>query len=76
MRSNNVIEKIICTESLTNLIAQQNLVNKKNPKAAKLKDLLAEEGNNLKVIRNSVLTGIKGYEEADDAAKKFLEQEV
>jgi hypothetical protein len=36
--------------SLSNLIAQQNLVTKKNRMAAELKDLMAEEGNNLKLI--------------------------
>jgi hypothetical protein len=40
-----VVKKIICTDSLSNLIAQQNLVTRKNPKAAELNDLMAEEGN-------------------------------
>jgi hypothetical protein len=47
MQMNNVVKKIVCADSLSNLIAQQNLVTKKNPKAAGLKDLMAEEGNNL-----------------------------
>jgi hypothetical protein len=42
MRRNNVVQKIICTDSLSNLIAQQNqVVTKKNPYAAELKDLTA-----------------------------------
>jgi ribonuclease HI len=42
MRRNNVIKKIICHRlSISNQIAQQNLVTKKNPKAAELKDLMA-----------------------------------
>jgi ribonuclease HI len=71
-----VVKKIICTDSLSNLMAQQNLVTKKNPKAAELKDLMAEEGNNLKLTWIPAHTGIKGNEEADEAAKKSLEPEV
>jgi hypothetical protein len=41
MQRNNVVKKIICTDSLRNLIAQQNLVTKKNAKAAELQDLMA-----------------------------------
>jgi hypothetical protein len=50
MRRNNVVKKIFCTDSLSNLIVQQNLDTKKNPKAAKQKDLMAAEGNNLKLL--------------------------
>jgi ribonuclease HI len=68
------LKKIICTDSLSNLIEQQNLVTKKNLKAAELKDLMAEEGNNLKLVWVLVHTEIKGNEEADEAAKEPLEQ--
>jgi hypothetical protein len=39
-----------CIISLRNLIEQQNLATKKNPKATELKDLMAEEGDNLKLM--------------------------
>jgi hypothetical protein len=59
MRRNNVVKKIICTDSLSNLIAQQNLVTKINPKEAELKDLMAEEGNNLKLMWVPAHTAVK-----------------
>jgi ribonuclease HI len=37
---------------------------------------MAEEGNNLKLTWIPAHTGIKGNEEADEAAKKSLEPEV
>jgi ribonuclease HI len=56
-------------------MAQQNLVTKKNLKAAELKVLMSEEGNNLKFMWLLMHTGIKGNEEADGVAKTD-EQEV
>jgi ribonuclease HI len=76
MRRNNVVKKRIYTDSLSNLIVQQNLVTKRNPKTAELKDLMAEEGNNIKLMWVPAHTGIKGNEEADEAANESLEQEV
>jgi ribonuclease HI len=73
MRRNNVVTKIIFTNSLSNLIPQQNLITKKNPKAAELRDLMAEEGNNLKLMWVPAHTGIKENKEAD---RDFLEQEL
>jgi hypothetical protein len=77
MRRNSVVKKIIFTDSLiSNLIAQQNLVTKKNPKTAELKDLMAEEGNSLKLMWAPAHTGIIGNEEAAEATKESLKQEV
>jgi hypothetical protein len=67
-----VDKKIICTDSPNNLIAQQSLGTKKNPE---LKDLMAEEGNNIKLMWVPAHTGIKRNEEADEAANEFLLQE-
>jgi ribonuclease HI len=76
MQRNKVVKKIICTDSLSNLIAQQNLVTEKKPKAAELKDLMAEEGNNLKFMWVPAHTGNEGNKEAVEVAKKSLEKEV
>jgi hypothetical protein len=58
MRRNDVLKKIICTDSQSNLRAQQKLVTKKNPKAAEVNDLMAEEGSNLKSMWIPAHTGI------------------
>jgi ribonuclease HI len=55
-------------DSLSNLIDQQNLVIKRNPKA-ELKDLLTEECNNLKLRWVLAHIGIKGNKEADEAVE-------
>jgi ribonuclease HI len=41
-----------------------------------LKNLMAEEGSNLKLMWVPSHVGIKGYETADKAAKEALNQEV
>jgi hypothetical protein len=71
MRRNNVGKKIIGIDSVSNLIAQQNLVTKKNPKAAGLKNLMPEEGNNLKLMRILAHTGIKGNEKTDETVENL-----
>jgi hypothetical protein len=57
-------------------IAQQNLVTKKNPMVAELKYVMAEEGNNLKLMWVPVHIGIKENKETDKVEKESLEQEV
>jgi ribonuclease HI len=52
------------------------LSHKKNLKAAELKDFMADEGNNFKLMWVPAHTGIKGNEEADEAARESLKQEV
>jgi ribonuclease HI len=77
MRKNKVGKKIICTDSLSNQIAQQNLVTKRNPKANnELKDLMVEESINLKLMWVTAHTGIKGSEDANQVATESLEQKM
>jgi hypothetical protein len=54
-----VDKRIIMTDSLSNIVAQEAL-----------KDLMAEEGSNLKLMWVPAHVGIKGNETADKAAKK------
>jgi ribonuclease HI len=77
MRRNKVFKKIICTDSLSNQTAQQNLVTKRNPKANnELKDLMVEESINLKLMWVTAHTGIKGSEDANQVATESLEQKM
>jgi ribonuclease HI len=57
-------------------MVQEKIYNRGNNKIAKLKDLLAEERVNLKIIWIPAHVGIGGNERADKAAKDALEQEV
>jgi hypothetical protein len=41
-----IVERIVITDSLSNLMAQETLYAKGNSKKTELKDLLAEEGSN------------------------------
>jgi ribonuclease HI len=58
------------------LIAQEKIYTRGSSKIAELKDLLAEERANLKIMCIPAHNGIGGNERADRAAKDALEQEV
>jgi hypothetical protein len=45
-----IAKKIILTDSLSNLMAQEKIYTRGNSKIAELKDLLAEERANLKIM--------------------------
>jgi hypothetical protein len=49
-----ITKKVILTDSLSNLMAQQPLYSKGNSKTTELKDLLAEEGSNLGLMWVSI----------------------
>jgi ribonuclease HI len=57
-------------------MAQESLYSKRNSKTTELKDLLAVEGLNLRLMWVPAHTGITGNERADKAAKEALEQNV
>jgi hypothetical protein len=59
-----------------NLMAQESLYRKGNSKTTELKDVLAEEGLNLRLMWVLAYTGITGNERADKAAKETLDQNV
>jgi ribonuclease HI len=69
-----ITEKVILTDSLGNLIAQESLYSKGNGKTTELKDLLAEEDSNLRLM--PAHTEITGNEPADEAAKEALDQNL
>jgi ribonuclease HI len=57
-------------------MAQEKIYTRGNSKIAELKDLLAEERANLKIMWTLAHVGIGGNERANRAAKDALEQEV
>jgi ribonuclease HI len=67
-------KRIILSDSLSNLMAQQKIYTRGNSKISELKDLLAEERANLKIMWIPAHVGIGGNECADRAAKDALEQ--
>jgi ribonuclease HI len=71
-----VDKRIIMTDSLSNIVAQEETYTRRNSKKMVLKDLMAEEGSNLKLMCVPSHVGIKGNETADKAAKETLNQGV
>jgi ribonuclease HI len=71
-----ITKKVILTDSLSSLMAQKSLYSKRNSKTTELKDLLVEEGPNLRLMWVPPHTGITGNERADKAAKEALDQYV
>jgi ribonuclease HI len=69
-------QKIILTDSLSSWMAQEKIYTRGNSKIAELKDLLAEERANLRIMWIPAHVGIGGNERADRAAKDALKQEV
>jgi hypothetical protein len=67
---------IIMTDSLSNFMAQEETFTRGNSKKMVLKDLMAEEGSNLKLMWVSAHVGIKGNKTPDKAAKEVLNQKV
>jgi hypothetical protein len=57
-------------------MAQEKIYTRGNSKIAELKDLLAEERANLKIMWILAHVGIAGNKRADRAAKDALEQEL
>jgi hypothetical protein len=55
-----IAKKIILTDSLSNLMAQEKIYTRGNSKIAELKDLLAEERANLKIMWIPAHVGIGG----------------
>jgi ribonuclease HI len=64
-----IVKRIVITDSLSNLIAQKTLYTK-------VKDLLAEEGSNLRLMWVPSHMGITGNKRPDKAAKDTLDQNV
>jgi ribonuclease HI len=60
------VKRIIMTESLSNIVAQEETFTRG------YKDLMAEEGSNLKLIWVPAHVGIKGNETADKTAREAL----
>jgi ribonuclease HI len=70
------VKRIVITDSLSNVIAEETLYTKGNSKKTELKDLLAEEGSNLRLMWVPSHMGITGNECAHKAAKNALDQNV
>jgi hypothetical protein len=65
-----IVKRIVITDSLSNLMAQETLNTRKNSKKTELKDLLAsEEGSNLRLIWVPSYMDITSNERADTAAR-------
>jgi ribonuclease HI len=62
--------------SLSNLMAQETLYTKGNSKKTALKDLLAKEGSNLRLMWVPSHMGITGNERRDKADKDAFDQNV
>jgi ribonuclease HI len=73
-RRRRITKKVILTDSLSNLKAQESLYSKGNSKTTELEDLLTEEGSNLRLMWVPAHTGITGNERADKAATEALDQ--
>jgi ribonuclease HI len=69
-----IANKMILTDSLSNLMAQEKIYTRGNSKIAELKDRLPKERANLKMMWIPAHVGIGGNERADIA--DALEQEV
>jgi hypothetical protein len=69
-------KKVILTDSLSNLMAQESLYSKGNSKTTELKDRLAIKGTNMRLMWVPAHTGITGNERAVKAAKEALDQNV
>jgi ribonuclease HI len=57
------------TDSLSKIVTQKETFSRGNSKKMVLKDLMAEEGSNLKLMWVPAHVGIKGNETANKAAK-------
>jgi ribonuclease HI len=68
-----IVKRIVITDSL---MAQETLYTKGHSKKTELKDLLAEEGSNLRPMWVPSHMGITGNETADKAAKDALDQNL
>jgi ribonuclease HI len=66
-----VDKRILTTDSLSNIVAQERTFTRGNSKKMVLKDLMAEEGSNLKLMWVPKHVGIKRNEKADKAAKDW-----
>jgi ribonuclease HI len=71
-----MVQKIISTASLSNLMAQEKIYTREISYIAELKDLLPEKRANLKIMWIPAHVGIGRNERVDRAAKDALEQEV
>jgi ribonuclease HI len=71
-----IVKRILITDSFSNLMAQETVFTKGNTKKTELKDVLAEEGSNLRLMWVPSHMGITGNEHADKAAKEALDQNV
>jgi ribonuclease HI len=71
-----IVKRIVITDSLTNLMAQETLCTKKNSKKTELMNLLAEKGSNLRLMWVPSHMGITGNERADKAANDALDKNV
>jgi ribonuclease HI len=60
-----IVKRIVIMDSLSNLMAQEKLYTKGNSKKTELKDLLAEESSNLRLMWVPSHMGIAGNERAD-----------
>jgi ribonuclease HI len=69
-------KRIIMTDSLSNIVAQEEFFTRENSKKIVLKVLMAEVGSNLKLMWVPAHVSIKGNETADQAVKQALNQEV
>jgi hypothetical protein len=70
------VKRIVITDFISSLMAQETLYAKGNSKKTELKDLLKEEGSNLRLMWVPSHMGITGNERADKAAKDALDQNV
>jgi ribonuclease HI len=71
-----ITKKVILTDSLSSLMAQESLYSKGNSKTTELKNLLAEEGSSLRLMWVPAHSGVTGNERADKAAREALDQSV
>jgi ribonuclease HI len=71
-----IVKRIVITDFLSNLMVQETLYYKGNSTKTELKDLLAEEGSNLRLMWVPSHMDITGNERADKAANDALDQNV
>jgi hypothetical protein len=75
-RGNKVDKRIIMTDSLSDIVAQGETFTRGNSNKMVLKDVMAEEGSNLKLMLWPAHVSIKGNKTVEKAAKEALNQEV